>query len=99
MTVKIIPGLEFRCTHSNLTEIKCKVCKIGKIWETVYECKREKDKNWGWSETEYYCNTCGVKYEFLPKQDLAIPVETETIVQVKPGLYMDKRSTSVFSKK
>lgn len=77
------PGLESRCMHSELSEITCKVCKLGKIYQSVFELKRVGDKDWGWSEAYYHCNTCGVKYDFLPKEVLEEPKP----YQVFPGCY------------
>ena len=88
-------GIDIRKTNTRLTDIICKVCHLGKIFERVLEfC--ETDSLNKWSEAEYHCNVCGVKYEFLPTQKLMPDKSTDSIIQVRPGLYQAQKSNSIF---
>lgn len=86
--------------------VLCKVCKLGKIvrsiehhqepisrslWDIV--CLRD-EKFERWTKPIIHCNTCGVKYEFVPKENLEQPKP----LQVTPWLFVAKSSTSIFSK-
>lgn len=62
----------------------CLVCKLGELIQNSYQ--------------DYHCNVCGLKYKFLPAETLVSPESDDFIIQVQPGLYVVRKSTSIFSK-
>ncbi|OGN03465.1 MAG: hypothetical protein A2651_01705 [Candidatus Yanofskybacteria bacterium RIFCSPHIGHO2_01_FULL_42_12] len=66
------------------TGTTCVVCWLGEIVRIAYE--------------DYHCNTCGLKYRFLPSQTLSPPKSDDSKIQIQPGLFVAKHATAVFSK-
>jgi len=62
----------------------CIVCKLGELIQNAYE--------------DFHCNTCGLKYKFLPARTLLPPESNDSMVQMQPGICVVKKSTSIFSK-
>src|SRR3989344_937694 len=42
--------------------------------------------------TNNHCNVCGVKYAFVPAQNLEIPKSSDSMVQISPHQWMAKKS-------
>lgn len=87
-------------------KVLCKVCKLGRIvlriehysepiprlfWDVIFRRKQKFSK---WTKSNVHCNTCGVKYEFVPSENLNQPKP----LQVTPWLFVAEKSTSIFAK-
>ena len=87
-------------------KVLCKVCKLGMIitrieyysesisrsfWDTLL---RRGPKFQQYTKSNIHCNVCGVKYEFVPGENLKEPEP----FQISPGLFTVKKSSSIFSK-
>ncbi len=98
------PEIKTTKVESRLTDIICKVCKLGRIYEQISELKYERKKTivttevLVWSETEYNCNVCGVTYKFLPAQELEPENSSDETIQIRPNLWTARKSSSIFSK-
>ena len=79
-------GVEATKVKSRCTDIVCKVCKLGRIFEKVYELFERGHLN-RWVETEYFCNVCGVAYKYLPLQDLKPDQSGGKIIQETPDTF------------
>lgn len=65
-------------------EVTCKVCRLGEIIQDAYQ--------------DYHCNVCGLRYKFLPLRELSPSKSSDSVIQVQPGLFVARRSASVFKK-
>ena len=66
------------------TGTTCMVCRLGEIIQDSYQ--------------DLHCNTCDLKYRFLPSKTPSPPKSDSSIVQIQPGLFKVRKSTSIFSK-
>jgi hypothetical protein len=88
-------------------KVLCKVCSLGTIeisiernfevrarsfWEWL---SRKKPRKTEWTTAKIHCNTCGVKYEFMPAKYLVQPKPN----QIRPNLFRLPKSVSIFAPK
>src|SRR3989338_9719140 len=48
-----------------------------------------------YTTTRNHCNVCGVRYEFIPSQNLKIPEARAGMVQINPNLWTVQKSNSI----